>query len=398
MNSITHIAVRDTADDTSHGFSTPHATLASQGEAVSKGTLIRRRITEHVQSLPTARDAAFDLARIIDAENREARVLRNNEITLSDDGTWCAGGDKLRISRDAFTSLMAKVGGAGAASYLSGVDPDLRAYNVRALLAKNPNDLRKYAVRDGRDGQREIYAIMGENYPLVGAKETLDQIARRAPTDSRAEWRYDPNSTRVEFKELMRSEVTPTLKQWDDVFQIGRAWSLKDNGAAAIKVALLTFRMACSNMLIWREDNSYAVRVLHRGAASSVAERLLDGFNEVGDLLRSFTYRWAGVRDIRALESPTMDHAIRTFEHLIDTKRLPVSKKHAPVAVAGLSVAWTAEPGDSAADVINSVTRYARDLVTSPTEHFAADELEAAAGGLMQLTPSQWDAIRAKSA
>lgn len=392
--------MQDTLQETatrshSNGFSVEHSMSASRG---GDGPHVRRAVLPNIDLLPPARDAAFDLARRIEKEERSSALYKHSEIKVLDDGKWKLGDEELFISRGAFATFANGLSVTSAGSYLANVDPDLRAYNVRHLLNKAPDNVRKFAMRNSPAGGREIYAVMGQDYPLVGAIQTLDQIARRAPTDARAEWRYDPNTTRVQFKELLQNKINPSPERaLADAFQVGRSWSMRDNGATSISIALLTFRMLCSNMLVWAETKNQPVRIVHRGLVENVTRRLLEGFDDVTDMVRTFTYRWSGMREQRALAAPTLDHAVRALEYMVSQRLLPIPKLDAAVPLAGMAMAWTEEPGGTAADIINAVTRYARDMTTDASQHFLPDELEVAAGDLMHLSASRWRQIEQHS-
>jgi hypothetical protein len=58
-----------------------------------------------------------------------------------------------------------------------------------------------------------------------------------------------------------------------------------------------------------------------------------------------------------------------------------------------MALAWSAEHGSSAADIINGVTRYARDLAVDGARPFDVEAYESAAGVLTTLPYRTWTRI-----
>lgn len=389
---MSHIILDQGAGE--NGFASDGGIVSSRGDVDTRAKTILRREIDNFEALPSARAAAYELSQRIIGEERKSVLIKARDIKVSDDCVLSYGDEQHKLTRGALPALCRSLGHASGASYLAGVSPELRAYNLRALL--NADKQLQLRTRNDfePDGGRQVYAIVGPDYPQTDAAAVLQHIASTAPTDAKADWRYQFATTRVEFRELQRQEINPDDYVYNkDVFQIGKLWSILDNGAAAIRAALLTFRRACANMILVRATDEYVVRTIHRGNDARMSARLRDTSEHMGHAAAQFTQAWNCVRKVDALPAPTMDYAVKMYEQLIAQRLLPTSKADAPLAVAGMAMAWSEEPGVRAADIINGVTRYARDLAVRGDAPFLVEDYEAAAGVLTTMPYRDWQRI-----
>lgn len=390
----THAPIRELdAPATMRGFAAQHSLRVSGSTELTKGerSILRKQITDF-DALPSARQSAADLASIIEQEERSEIKISTKDITLHDDMTFTFGETNHGISGCGFKTLARAIGPQGATSYLAGVTPELRAHNLRELL-KNPRPL-KVRTRNAANAGREIFAITDAHYPDVYANAVLRRIAAKAPTDARAEWTYDANTTRVSFKELMRAEINlDSFKHSsEDVFQIGRAWGIRDDGASSVSMNLLTFRQLCANMTILAAD-TYLKRVRHRGEGEAILGRIDNLFSQTSGFTKLFSEKWAGARATKWNANPTLDAAITAYGMLI-AKRIVRPIGDRDLFAAHLATNWLEEPGDSVADLVNGITRYARSMSITNSHSFGSSELEQSAGKLLTLPASTWEATR----
>lgn len=386
------------APPTLKGFAAKHSivTSADATEINDSQKAILRTQIEDFDALTDAREAAAHLAEIIEAEERAEININPADVKVHDDCTIEIAETSHGLSDVGFSMFARAIGPSGSASYLRNVDVDLRAHNMRALLAKRDAPLKlrtRKAVGDGR----EIFSIVTHTYPTVYASDVLRKVATRAAVDAKGLWTYDPNSTRVSFKEMMRQEINPHSYRHsaDDIFQVGREWSLRDDGASSVRMALLTFRQACANMLMLSQSDAFIKRVRHRGDRSSMMTRVDNLFSQTAEFTRLFSQSWSAARSTKwcADEQPSLDVAVSAYGLLLNQKHLPPSKD-ADMLAADLGVAWLAEPGNTVADLVNGATRYARTLSVTNSDCFRSQELEAAAGNLLALPAKTWEAAR----
>jgi hypothetical protein len=378
-----------------NGFASDGAIVSSRGQADGRAKVILRREISDFEALPGARAAAYDLSQRIAREERKSVLLKTRDIKVSDDCVLTFGDEQHVLTRGALPGLCRMLGHTNGGAYLASVSPELRAHNLRTLLAQSDKAIQLRTRNNFEpDGGRQVYALVSADYPQTDAAAVLQHIASTAPTDAKADWRYQFATTRVEFRELQRQEINPDDYVYNkDVFQIGKLWSILDNGAAAIRAALLTFRRACTNMIIVRASDEYMVRTIHRGDDVRMGARLRDTSDRMGHAAAQFTQAWNGVRKVDALPAPTMDYAVKMYELLIQRGLLPTAKADAPLAVAGMAMAWSEEPGVRAADIINGVTRYARDMSVHGNAPFMVEDYEAAAGALTVMPYRDWQRL-----
>lgn len=378
-----------------NGFASDGGIVSSRGDVDGRAKVILRREISDFEALPSARAAAYDLSQRIVGEERKSVLLKARDIKISDDCVITLGDEQHKLTRGALPGLCRALGHANGGAYLASVSPELRAHNLRTLLSTRDKALQLRTRNSFEpDNGRQIYALVGPDYPQTDAAAVLQHIASTAPTDAKADWRYQFATTRVEFRELQRQELNPDDYVYNkDVFQIGKLWSIIDNGAAAIRAALLTFRRACANMISIRSSEEYVVRTIHRGDDARMGARLRDTSDHMGHAAAQFVQAWNCVRKVDALPAPTMDYAVKMYEQLIQRGLLPTSKADAPLAVAGMAMAWSEEPGVFAADIINGVTRYARDMSVRGNAPFQVEEYEAAAGALTIMPYREWQRL-----
>lgn len=382
------------APPTLKGFAANHNLIASGNTTLSKNqsALLRKQI-EDFEELPMARESAAELAARIENEEREVSKVAYRDISVADDMSLTVGENTLQLGIIAFKGLLRAIAPQGAFSYLKGVDPDLRAHNLRTLLLSDKKVKLRTRINSSGKG-REIYAVTSEEYPDLYASEVLRTISRKTTAEARALYTYDPTTTQLSFKELLMKEIDPTSFRHgcDDVFQIGRGWSIKDDGKTSIKMNLLTFRQRCANMAMLSSDG-YTKKVRHRGQDAAVLSRIDNLFAATGGLVEIFSSKWANARLESWHKQPDVELAMTAYGMLIHNKNLtPIGDKD--IFAAALASTWNEEPGGTVADLVNGVTRWARTGSVSNSNKFGVDKLETEATQLMSLPARTWERTR----
>jgi len=391
MNAVNNVmAIK--APPTIRGFAASQSVLGSGNYTISPGqqSLLRKQI-EDFNALPSAPELAASLAGLIEAEDRESTTINIRDIKVDEDMTITFGDVDHKATQDAYRALLRGIAPRGAYSYLTGVAVDLRAHNTRALLQQDGKV--KVRTRTGTEGERVIFGIVPETYPDVYANDVLRTIARQTAPDAKGTYIYDPNTTQLSFRELLRQEINPSDYKWgkDDTFQVGRGWSLRDDGSTSIAMNLLMFRQLCANMQMLAAD-SYLKRVRHRGEVSSVITRVGELFKQTGGFVQHFSSAWSNARSTKWTSDPTMEHAATAYGMLLKNYLSPIGDKD--VFALSLAASWVEEPGDTVADLVNGITRYAREGQTTNTSKFALDKLELQASEIMTLPDSVWARTR----
>jgi hypothetical protein len=380
------------ASPTIRGFAASQSLVSSGNYELTNGqqSLLRRQI-ENFNALPSASELAADLADRIDAEERQSAVINIRDIVVDDDMTIKFGDIDHEVTQDAYKALLRGIAPRGAYSYLTGVDVDLRAHNTRALL-QNDGKV-KVRTKNGEAG-RVIFGVVPESYPDVYANDILRTVSRKTAPDAKGTFVYDPNTTELSFRELLMQEINPSTYKWskDDTFQVGRGWSLRDDGSTSIAMNLLLFRQACANMQLLSADG-YLKRVRHRGHEESVIGRVDDLFKQTGGFVQAFSQAWSNARSVQWASDATFDRAAAAYGYLINKKHItPQGDKD--VFALTLATMWLEEPGDTVADLVNGITRYTRTGSVSNSSKFGLDKLEMQASNVMTLPSSTWDHLK----
>lgn len=381
------------APPTLKGFAASHSLVSSGNTALNatETALLRRQINDF-EALPLAATSAAELADRIESEERQSEVLKYKDISVSDDMAVTFGEVKYDVGQGAFKHLVRAIAPQGAYSYLSGVDSELRAHNLRALLQSDEKV--KLRTRNAAGTGREIFAVTSEKYPDIYANNVLRSVSRNTPEDARAIYTYDPTTTQLSFKELLMKQVNPSLYKHstEDVFQIGRQWGVRDDGSTSVTMNLLLFRQLCANMAMLASDG-YVKRVRHRGEGGAVIKRIDTMFAQTGGLVEVFSQKWASARATQWHKTPSVDSAMTAYGMLINARKLTaIGDKD--LFAAQLAAGWGEEPGGTVADLVNGVTRTTRTGTMSNSSKFGLDKLETEATALMSLPAKTWEKTR----
>lgn len=382
------------APPTVKGFAANHSLITSGNTTLNstQSSLLRKQI-EDFETLPLANESAAELASRIEAEERTSEIIAYKDISVEDNMEVRFGETSYGVGQNAFRGLLRAIAPQGAYSYLTGIPPELRAYNLRALLETEGKVKLRTRLDASKEG-REIFAVTGEKYPDLYANSILRSISRKTAPDARAIYTYDPTTTEVSFRELLMQEINPVSYKHstDDVFQVGRGWSVRDDGATSVRMSLLTFRQLCANMAMLKSDGLLK-RVRHRGDDLAVLERINGLFSQTGGLVELFSKKWSSARSTVWHDEPTVDGAMIAYGMLLSQKKL-AAVGNKDLFASHLALSWAEEPGGSVADLVNGVTRYARTGSISNSSKFALDKLETQATELMSLPAKTWEKTR----
>ena len=394
MNKSTLFSLK--APPTLQGFAKSHSIVLNRAEISDHQRSALRKTVDDYNALPPAKQAALDLIQRIREEERDEHLINPKDIKVEDDTSFTFGGESHPLSSTGFKGIVRSIAPSGALTYLSNIDVDLRAYNLRQLLAKKDKPL-KVRTRKGAEGEgREIFSIVGHEYPDVYSDNILETIFKKADPESRGLFKYNPNTTALSFRELTQApiDVSSYKHSSEEVFKVGREWFLRDDGATSIALSLMMFRQLCANMAILSPDVLNYKKIRHRGEPKAVLGRVERLYDQTGSFTKMFVEKWGASRITQFHANPTVDIVADIYGHLLNRRKLNAYGNDKNVLAACFAQGWSNEPGNTVADLINGVTRYARNYATTNSGPFTARQLESDAGNLLALGSTFWDGTK----
>ena len=364
------------------------------------------KLVDHLEAVATRIDAENrvditadlkDLAMLVDG--RLIRVKEDGPQTyVVDDGDAKAvsvrGGGPLEVEEQVFGSLSASYEGElpRAASLLAHLRPDRRArvFNgqVGEFKAKAGDDtLRKLRTRNG-DGPRSLFGIVGPDYRVLDGN-TVARIQRQAFLkqglgELRGETVYNQATTVLRTSGTIHADPKFTVDFGaGDIFEWGVWTKTGDIGNSGITGGIHFRRNGCLNLIVVYHEKLKTFSIHHKGSMTDAefAYRVETEMSKLATMavesMEIFQRDWGVLRNtpISKVVAPlnendrplTAAEAIKAIASERSLDRLVVSVKARRELVPAFAAlqnreevlvkAFGQEPGDSAADVVNAVTR-----------------------------------------
>lgn len=397
-------AARATADAvklTQLGFVVPPPLYAVGSLVNSTGVenATRKRLEHDAKPLLGEAVAAFE--RLIATEKRHDILIDNvSSLRFDDDGSvFLLNGTQINFGVASFDMFCRRLDmPRGAGTYLAGIDPDMRAWNLRKWVERNPAKPFKLRIRR----EREVFAVVSEKYVDYGADCVAHDLARALEDlpDLRATVDYD--GARVQIDATAFSDVKPERYVAGEVFQVGARAGTVDDGTGSAKGGGSAVRNLCLNLYILAEMSAGGFSVAHRGSRAAFRQALRAGFDKASEAARTFVEQWNGdrqVADIRATVKPADGISfVPTGADAYSLNQLlwgvfVAEQARGALAVgqkelAGVMRAWQVEPESNRRGIANALTRYAHEGQADPWH--ANDIEQSAVSMLMSKRPLEW--------
>jgi hypothetical protein len=356
---------------------------------------------------PRTVDSCETLIATIKGENRiDVPMGRACDVAMETDGRIRITGWSERIALEP-SALRSLVSDHASVLPRAGALMDVLTPDVRSIVwnAQVPKSLRTGAmVLRTRDvgGIRSAFTSVSPTYRALDADRVADivreaLIAIPGGIEARGEVSYNPETTRTRIDAIFHADNVVNFAA-GDVFKLGARVSTADDGGGAIKVCLAVWRNGCYNLIVVTVTKATVESIVHKGDRRTMIGNLQRGIRKVMDAGKPFLTRWGYLRD-RAIadlvENPSANHEINAravFAGLVgtdpnDVAHLPTLIANAipkganldPVAIErdvlaeSLFRSFSAEPGDTLADLVNAVTRLHREPVPVPVIRQAED-------------------------
>jgi hypothetical protein len=277
-----------------------------------------------------------------------------------------------------------------AADFLLAMEPADRAkaFNAQARRIPAENKL-LLRTRQQETEKRTVFSTVGAKYSSFDANmiaETLipafEGVSYGNMGETRGTALYIPADSSLQVNALWQADTVVDAAV-GDVFKVGLRFSSSDTGGGSIKGSLVVWRNACLNFVVLARTEVEIMRRVHRGSMDSIVVDLRSAASKAEIFLDAFAQDWGLLRktDVNKIKlwGETYKSVPDALKALVEQGRIDGTTANA-VGLEALLTSWKQEPGNSLADLINAVSRYAH------TEKVTIDrqqKLEHAAGELI---------------
>jgi hypothetical protein len=152
---------------------------------------------------------------------------------------------------------------------------------------------------------REVFAVVGPNYPVFDAAPTISGIVRKVLghiPGARAEITYNRDRAGAFIDIVFHSDIKSANYAAGELFKAGVRIRTEDGGAGSARVSAFVLRNLCVNLYILDESVIELDRVVHAGSVDSRVERVTKALGAASQKIDTFAARWnkANVDEIRA--------------------------------------------------------------------------------------------------
>tara|TARA_R100000655_G_scaffold17618_1_gene37487 strand:+ start:328 stop:1815 length:1488 start_codon:yes stop_codon:yes gene_type:complete len=312
-----------------------------------------------------------------------------------------AAGKRLPMTSAAWSgmcSLLPTIGLKGA-DYLAQKPIKERARNFNEDIARLVLESDKQVKMRMRRSEKsptgwENWGVVGPKFGIFDADSICDALLpsfRQMQNDCavgqapRGEGFYDPETSKLQLDCFWHADhlIDPAA---GDVFKGGLRVKSADNGGSSISGSLVVWRNDCMNFIIISKHTVQLMRQVHRGNMQGTEVKLDSAAREVEKFMRGFEQDWGFLRKAPItkveLYGEQYNSVPEALMGLVNSGRIKGFGRGVArdVQVQLLLNNWGEEPGESLADAINAITRYAH---MTPHGLKRRTSLEEQAGELM---------------
>lgn len=372
---------------------TPYFAIGTRLAEVGKDNFRQSRIAfEH---MPTVGDAMAELVEQVKSEKRQDFVTDASKIHALKDGRLFLAkeAEPVLFTDNGFKQFVQRLaehnGVRNPAAYLSDIEPERRARILNEEL-KNAGDLGfKLRVRQP-NGDLQLYASLGPDYPTVDADALAEAVvAKHITDDGRARVVY--SGTRSQIDVLYHSNLAPEDVGVGEFYRAGLRITSDDDGTESVRGKSMLDRALCINLTTASSEQTSVVR-RHIGKVENIMEAVKGAmdinYGQLKFFIEAFTAREKeDVRKILSKGVPKtlivkLDTPKPVFEFMFEDKKWAVSGASPADIAEAATTAWLKEEADwSVAGLSNAVSRAAHEGNWSVP--FVGETLEDRAGALI---------------
>ncbi len=386
LNKIRLMADEKMAIKAGFALPPPLYTLGTPVNSIGEDNL--RESRQKWEDLPLAAEVADSAAKMIREENRKDYNINPQNLKFVDGKLVIPGGESLGITRHAIQQLASMVAprGSHAASYVSNVDIDIRDYAMNRHFQKPLNNKAvKLRTRQEGSEDRSIFAVVSSEFPSYDSNHVLESIRDVMDPRAKGVFKYSGDGGKMVFDVMYHSDISPSDAAAGEIFKVGLRVITADDGSSSYKVSLLAYRNLCLNLIIIAKGDISLLKNIHRGQAERIKESVVTKVVEGVSRLDGFATQWTKARKEIIPDFDNVETVEKMYLELLNRKILRIPGNAEKVAIL-LSRAWAEEKGNTKADLLNGVTRYARDNGWSPSQWMENSDIETSAGDLLYAT------------
>ena len=375
------------------GIALPPPIYAPGTEVVQLGNDNFRTSRQAWEDMPLTVDGLAEVQRAVRSEDRQDFTVRVRDLRMQDDGILQFGEGPLHLEEQGLRALVTRNSEVlpRAGELVATLAADLRAEVLNRQLAQVSNDKRlKLRTRVARGGQRQVYAVVSERYAAFDADEVAGTLAGAlVGSGMRGEVVYDSRTTSFRADGILHADEVVDLAA-GDVFKLGVQFRSNDAAGGSIVGRAIAWRNLCLNLIIIGTGETELLRRRHIGDVADVLSDAQTAATQAGTLFADFAAEWSVLRRTKAtdvFDVETMEDAVAELALM---GGLDVGVRRDALVEMLLS-GWRTEPGETLADLVNSVS--AAHLLQE-VDDWQRQRFEAAAGALVPVLRQRAEARR----
>jgi hypothetical protein len=354
------------------------------GSLTDSGTASEMFHVSHVEHMqkPLVTDTLKAIKEAVQAEKRMDMVLNPATLRMNTDGRiYRENGRRnadgtpvtLALEPNGLRQLCARLPEQfpRAGDFLMALDPKDRAEAFNAQICKADKEMElKTRTRFTGGTDRSVFAFVGKSYAAFDADRIADTLLTPfhqlqaefgeagAP---RGAGLYRPEDSSLRVDSIWHADTIVDAAA-GDVFKVGLRFRSSDSGGGSIKANLVAWRNRCLNFIIIGQGDVEILRRTHRGSIDDVSVDLTAATEKAREFVKGFAEDWGLLRNTSIgkikLWGEEYDSVPEALKAMVDQGKIDGVTANA-VATEALLTAWTQEPGNTLADLVNAVTRYA---------------------------------------
>jgi len=320
-------------------------------------------------------------------EKRTDHEVSVRDLRMNNDGTLDFGQGRVGVEVAGLKSLLGRNAELfpRAGTFMSMLDPDVRALNFNRQIAK-ADKKRRLVLRTRRSPSgRSVYAAVSKKYTAFDADKII-HILGDALKDSemRGEVTVNPATTDLRVNGIYHSDEVVDLAA-GDVFKMGVQFRSNDAAGGSMQAKALAWRNLCLNLIIIGTGEKELLRQQHKGSVTNIRGLLRAAAATGANLFADFAAEWGILRATPASDVFEGENIEDIMVEMAQLSAMDVGIRR-DTLVEMLLAGHQHEPGDTLADLANAVSAV---HLHNEVNNWRREQFEEAAGLLVPVLASR---------